>query len=195
MRVSASRYMSDNFDFTTVHRPSVCFVLLSIVVLLVSACDKRAPDETGQELMEETNEVNTEDVSEDPIAGATPLGNPNEAYWRMESDGTIYEGRLSLFFVLDGDPMIQFVNQDAVNVGLAFNGEMSGVQTVTFATFADARGPVCERVGEVDAFQITFGPSEKDWLTGSFTGMLGCPDYSLMPVNGSFHIRAPEERP
>lgn len=127
-------------------------------------------------------------------AVAVPPPDPESAYWRLESDGTVYEGRLSFFFVLDGDPMIQLVNQDAVNVALAFEGEMSGVRTVTFAAFADAREPVCRRVGEADSFQISFEPSDTDWLTGSFSGMLGCPDYSLMPVSGSFHIRAPGER-
>ncbi len=111
--------------------------------------------------------------------------------WRLESEGKIYEGRLARFFTLKGDSMIQLINQDAVNVGLVINGEMKGAQIVTRAFFAEGRGPLCRRVGEEDSFRIRFEPSEEGWLTGSFTGTLGCPDYSAMPVEGSFHIRAP----
>jgi len=111
--------------------------------------------------------------------------------WRLESEGKIYEGRLARFFTLKGNPMIQLINRDAVNVGLAINGEMNGERIVTYAFFAEGRGPVCERVGSEDSFQITFEPSEKGWLTGSFSGILACPEYRAMPVEGSFHIKAP----
>ncbi len=172
------------------------FVLAGVVCALLAACDEPAPDEAAEELTEEiteeNNEASADQVSEEG-AGTEPSSAPERAFWRLESDGTVYEGHLSQFFVLDGDPMIQFFNRDAVNLGLAFDGEMEGVRTVTYAMFADAREPICERVGEEDSFKISFEPSDKDWLTGSFSGMLGCPDYRLMPVNGSFHIRAEGE--
>jgi hypothetical protein len=118
----------------------------------------------------------------------------SKANWRLESEGKIYEGRLARFFTLKGDPMIQLINRDAVNVGLAFGGEMIGERTVTYAFFAEGRGPICERVGEENSFRITFEPSEEGWLTGSFSGMLGCPEYRAMPVEGSFHIQAPRNQ-
>ncbi|UCF38627.1 MAG: VWA domain-containing protein [Acidobacteriota bacterium] len=115
----------------------------------------------------------------------------SKAGWRLESEGKVYEGRLFRFFTLKGDPMIQLINRDAVNVGLAIGGEMTGDRIVTYAMFVEGRGPVCERVGPEDSFQITFEPSEEGWLTGSFSGMLACPEYRAMPVEGSFHIKGP----
>lgn len=114
--------------------------------------------------------------------------------WRMESEGTTYEGTLARFFVLDGNPMIQLINHDAVNVGLAIRGEMTGERVVAHAFFAEGRGAVCERVGEEGSFRITFEPAEDGWLAGTFSGMLGCPDYRAMPVDGSFYIEAPPAR-
>jgi Ca-activated chloride channel family protein len=114
--------------------------------------------------------------------------------WRLESEGTVYEGELSRFFTLKGNPMIQLINRDAVNVGLAINGEMNGERTAAYAFFAEGRGPVCERVGPEESFQITFEPSEEGWLTGNFSGMLACPEYRAMPVEGSFHIQATRTR-
>lgn len=115
----------------------------------------------------------------------------SKANWRIESDDAVWEGRFSRFFVLDGDPMIQLINEDAVNVGLAFTGDMSGERTVTYAMFGEGRGPICELVGEEGSFRILFEPSEDGWLSGTFSGMLGCPEYRAMPVRGSFHIEAP----
>jgi len=115
----------------------------------------------------------------------------SKANWRLESEGTIYEGRLARFFTLKSNPMIQLINRDAVNFGLAIDGEMNGQRTATYAFFAEGRGPVCERVGPEESFQISFESSEEGWLTGSFSGMLACPEYEAMPVEGSFHIKAP----
>jgi len=114
--------------------------------------------------------------------------------WRLESEGTIYEGRLSHFFTLKGNPMIQLINRDAVNFGLAINGEMNGQRTASYAFFGEGRGPVCERVGPEESFRITFEPSEEGWLTGSFSGMLACPEYRAMPVEGSFHVKEPRTK-
>lgn len=190
--------MTAVLDSWTLNRTPAHLVLPAFgALLMLSACDDGAPGEAAEQSIGQTIEgarqaVST-DLPEEPIAGPKTQGDPGEPYWRMESDGKIYEGRISLFFLLEGDPMIQFVNQDAINLVLVIDGEMTGEQAVRTAIFVDARKPPCRRVGEVDSFRISFDPSESNWLTGSFQGMLGCPDYSLMPVDGSFHIRAPGE--
>jgi hypothetical protein len=118
----------------------------------------------------------------------------SRANWRLESEGTIYEGRRSRFFTLKGNPMIQLFNRDAVNIGLAINGEMNGARAASYAFFVQGRGPFCERAGPQESFQTSFEPSNAGWLTGSFSGMLACPGYRAMPVEGSFHIEAPRTK-
>lgn len=134
------------------------------------------------------------DIRQTVVEGAIPpVGDSRGYYWRLESEGQVYEGRLFKHFLLSGNPMIQLINPDAVNFAMVFEGDMSGERTVTEATFAHGRGPVCQRVGPLDMFTIKFEPAGPGWVSGSFAGMLGCPDYSAMPVEGSFRIKAPGE--
>ena len=166
---------------------------VSAALLLLTACDEPAPDETSEATQDEIAAPADDDVIEGATVEETPPSQPGAASWRFESDGAVHEGRLARYLVLDGDTMIQFFNVDAVNLALAFDGEMQGVQTVTTAMFAEGRGPICERVGEEDSFQITFELSDNDWLAGSFAGYLGCPDFSLMEVSGTFTVPRPRE--
>lgn len=134
------------------------------------------------------------DIRQTVVEGAAlPVGDSRGYYWRLESEGQLYEGRLFKHFLLSGNPMIQLINRDAVNFAMVFEGDMSGERTVTQATFVHGRGPVCERVGPLDMFKIRFEPPEPGWVSGTFSGILGCPDYSAMPVEGSFRIKAPRE--
>jgi hypothetical protein len=134
--------------------------------------------------------------AENGLAEITPLEiDMTRSSWRVESDDQVYEGRLFKYFTLNGEPMIQLINMDAVNVAIAFDGEMAGEKNVTSAMFVMGRGDQCREVGPPESFRIRFEPSEAGWLTGSFSGMLGCPDYRAMPVVGSFHIEAPGDQP
>jgi hypothetical protein len=166
--------------------------VLVAALLWLSACDRPQPDESADATVDESDVATAEDAPEERTAEPVPV-NPGVASWRFESEGTVFQGRLYRHLVLNGNPVIQLFNGDAVNLALAFAGEPSGLQTVTKATFANGRGPICEQVGETGSFQIAFEPAEAGWLTGRFGGMLGCPDYRLMPVAGSFHIQAPGE--
>lgn len=134
------------------------------------------------------------DIRETMVEAAAPtLVDSASPYWRLESQDKVYEGKLFKHYLLSGNPMIQLINRDAVNFSMVFEGDMSGERTVTQATFAHGRGPVCGRVGPLDMFKINFELSESGWVTGTFSGMLGCPDYSAMSVEGLFHIKTPVE--
>jgi hypothetical protein len=145
-------------------------------------------DELTTALRQVKNTVVNQLSDAEPRTASVDRSSPG---WRLESRGEVYEGRFFRFFKMGGDPMIQLINRDAVNVGLAFDGEMTGERVVTYAMFVEGRGPICERVGPEDSFRITFLPSEEGWLTGTFSGRLGCPEHRAMPVEGSFHVRAP----
>ena len=155
--------------------------------------DAATADELTAALSDIRQSVVSEVAERDEVRrGATVPIDRSEANWRMESEGTIYEGQLARFYTLKGEPMIQLINRDAVNVGLAIGGEMKGERLVTYAFFAEGRGPICERVGPEDSFWINFEPAEHGWLTGTFSGILGCPEFRAMPVEGSFHIKTPQ---
>ncbi len=111
--------------------------------------------------------------------------------WRFEAGGKTYEGALA-FVSRAGDKLhIQLVNRDAVNFGVLIPGEGADTRQVEEAFFAVGRGPSCLLVASEPPFQVTFEPGGGEWLSGTFAGMLGCPDYSALPVKGSFHVPAP----
>jgi hypothetical protein len=123
-----------------------------------------------------------------PADGAASEG----AAWQLQAGDTAYEGALFRYFLLDGNLMIHLINRDAVNFAFSFEGEPSGQRTATYASLAVGRGPVCERAGPAESFNIQFEPAGAGWISGTFAGMLACPDYELLSVKGRFQIEAPE---
>lgn len=116
----------------------------------------------------------------------------SKPFWRIKSESKTFNGTLSKHFTLKDDPLIQLFNYDAVNISLVIDGKLSGSQKVRSATFAKGRGQVCRRVGDPDDFQINFKSKEPGWLSAEFRGKFACPDYSLMEVEGAFHIKVPQ---
>ncbi|RBP48400.1 vWA domain-containing protein [Arenicella xantha] len=125
-----------------------------------------------------------------PVIPPIDTSGPN---WSLQSEDQTFNGKLFKHFTLDGNHMIHLINRDAVNFAFAYEGEDSGQRKVMYATFADGRGPICRRVGPIEDFTVSFMPAEPGWIAGSFNGILGCPDYSAMPVEGSFYVKAAEE--
>ncbi|NVJ67656.1 MAG: hypothetical protein HWE16_14315 [Gammaproteobacteria bacterium] len=115
------------------------------------------------------------------------------AFWQLNIGANSYKGEWFKYYLLDGDLMIQLINKDAVNVALAYEGEPSGKRSLSHASFTIGRGVTCWQVGPDNLSTVRFESVEPGWLSGKFSATLGCPDASLMEVEGLFHIKAPGE--
>lgn len=110
-------------------------------------------------------------------------------YWKLTSDGKVFDGRLSKHLLLGNKKLLQLINREAVNFGFAISGEYEGERTASYAVFAEGRGPTCHLVGKPDSFEIKFETPPDGWIKGTFNGVLGCPDYKAMPVEGEFLVK------
>lgn len=108
------------------------------------------------------------------MATAPPPAPPDKKGWRLDAGGEHIEGRIAYVVRSEGRLALQFINRDAAN--LAFG-----------------RGARCTLVAAEPLFHVRFEASEGPWLTGSYAGMLGCEDFSALPVSGTFRIENPEE--
>jgi hypothetical protein len=112
-------------------------------------------------------------------------------YWRLNTGEETYEGNLSFVNRAGSNLVVQFVNDDAVNVAMVFPADGATEQNIEDAFFAIERGEPCRIVTSDPPFQITLDPRAGDWLKGTFSGMLACRDYSALQVEGSFRIPSP----
>ena len=122
-----------------------------------------------------------------------PRGDGEGPSWRLDMDGESHEGRISFVRRVDGRLAIQLVNDDAVNMGLLLPGDGPARRDVAQAFFVIGRGKPCGLVASDPPFHVRLEASDGAWLSGTFAGALACPDFRLVPVNGSFHIPTSEE--
>jgi len=128
-----------------------------------------------------------ETVVED-AAVAAPPSNPDQTHWRLEAGNDSYEGYFAFLERSDGKLVLELFNNDAVNFALHVPSGEATERPVDYAFFAIERGPACELVATETPFQVRFDESADDRLSGTFSGMLACPDYSALDVSGSFTI-------
>jgi hypothetical protein len=104
--------------------------------------------------------------------------------WRVEADDQVHTGRASVVRRYGDRLRIHLVNQDAMNFAVV----LDGANQVTGATFSLDRGPTCSLVVSDPPFSMALDESAEGWLSGTFTGMLACPDGSALPIDGTFQV-------
>jgi hypothetical protein len=110
------------------------------------------------------------------------------ATWELQAGEDAYEGGIAFVNRTAGKLHIQLVNDDAVNLAMQFPAEGADAHKVEDAFFALSRKQPCRLVASEPPYQVTLEPGDGTSLNGTFSGMLGCPDYSALPVKGSFQI-------
>lgn len=114
-------------------------------------------------------------------------------HWSLQAGDDSYEGDL-VYATRNGDRLsIQLVNLDGVNLGIRLPGEGANRREAQNAFFAVGRGAACQMVFSDPRFEVTFETNDEGWVSGTFAGTLACPDYSALPVKGSFQVQAPGE--
>lgn len=132
-----------------------------------------------------------ETVEEEVREATESEGKRGSGSWRFKAGETIYQGKISFVRKSEQQLTIQLVNSDAVNFAMVLSGQESKERLIVDGFFAVARGRSCYVVKSEPPFAVKFENRGKAWLDGEFSGMLACPDFSALPVTGSFHIPAP----
>jgi hypothetical protein len=151
-------------------------ILLALAAsLLCASCGSSTPDEP------ETEQAGTTTATTVPVK-------VESATWQAQAGEDAYEGKIAFVNRTGGKLHIQLVNDDAVNLAMRFPEEGAQAHKVEDAFFALSRKQPCRLVTSEPPYQVTLEPGGGDSLNGTFAGMLGCPDYSALPVKGSFQI-------
>jgi len=127
---------------------------------------------------------------------AKTVGGPikvEHASWQVQAGEDTYEGSIAFVNRTAGKLHIQLVNADAVNLAMLFPEEGSEAHKVEDAFVALSRQQPCRLVASDPPYQVTLEPGDRTSLNGAFSGTLGCPDYSALPVKGSFQISVARE--
>ncbi len=147
-----------------------------------------ASAETADEMMVALSTISEVVVEEAAMQQtSTPL-NRDKTHWRLQAGDNTFEGNIAYISRAADSMAIQLVNLDAVNLGLRLSREGDAARPVDHAFFSESSGPFCELVTSDPPFEVRFDEGEDEWLDGSFSGMLACPNYSALPVSGSFHL-------
>jgi hypothetical protein len=147
---------------------------VSMVLLLAVSCGSNSPNSAEGE------------STESAVASRAS----ERASWQLQAGEDAYEGDIAFVTQSGGQLRIQLVNRDGVNLAILLPGEGAAARQAENAYFAIGRGQSCQLVASDPPFQVTVERGGAAWLTGSFSGMLGCADYSALPVKGSFHVPA-----
>lgn len=127
---------------------------------------------------------------EDSSAATIPSDVP---FWRLHAGEDRVEGTIGFMGRDEGRLAIQMVSDDAVNLYIVVPEEGETERQVEDAWLAFGRGRRCELVQSEPPFHVRLVPAEGPWVAGRYAGSLACPDYSLLPVRGTFRLREEEE--
>lgn len=136
-------------------------------------------DEAGDPVDPSGNAV--EDSTRATISGEEP-------FWSLEAGDRKVEGRIGFVGRGDGRMTVQLVSRDAVNLVLTMveaDGEELPVEEALLA-FGDEPG--CALVASDPPFRVRFTSSDERWVAGRYEGILACPDYTTLPVQGAYRI-------